>query len=244
MDDVRSAAAGVGGVLRLGFQGTANDQLMDAVALFESRHPGSTVEISEVPLSDPFGRLRRRAVDAAIVLLPVEEPDIVVGPVFSRRRQSLAVPARHPVAGRESLDAEEIAELELIGFEGPAPDYWQRANAPVRTPGGRDIPRGPAVRTLQEGLTAVAANRGVMLLCQTTAEYHARRALAFVPVDGLPDSALALVWRRGPADGAAAAVTAFAGALADLTGEEDPGTEAGASGHGRISVRRPAPLVG
>ncbi|GAA4996095.1 LysR family transcriptional regulator [Yinghuangia aomiensis] len=215
VDDARWAAAG-GGVLRLGFQGTADDQVMDAVALFESRHPGGTVEITEVPLSDPFGQVRRGEVDAAIVLLPAEEPGIAVGPVFSRRQQSLAVPAGHPVAGRASVDAEDIAAFELIGFAGPAPDYWRRANAPARTPRGRDIPRGPAVRTLQEGLTAVAANRGVMLLCQTTAEYHARRALSFVPVDGLPESALALVWPGSPVR-ASAAVSAFARALADRT---------------------------
>lgn len=58
------------------------------------------------------------------------------------------------------------------------------------------MPRGPRVGTLQEGLSLVAANRGVMLLCRPTAEYHHRRDVAHVPVTGLPESALGLVWHR------------------------------------------------
>lgn len=215
LDETRAAARGTAGVLRLGFQGTANDQLMDAISLFEQRCPGAETRISEIPLHDPFGPLRRGEVDAAVVMLPVAEPDVAVGPVFSRRRQSLAVSARHPWAVRDAILAEELAACELITVAEPAPDYWRRAQAPEATPRGLAIPAGPAVRTLQEGLTAAAADRGVMLLCSPTAEYHARRALAFVPVTGLPLSELALTW---PGPGAPTPrVAAFADALATVT---------------------------
>ncbi|WTW99576.1 LysR family transcriptional regulator [Streptomycetaceae bacterium NBC_01309] len=217
VDDAREAAGDVAGTLRLGFQGSANDQLMDAIAAFEARHPGSAAEVGEVPLNDPFGPLRRGEVDAAIVMLPAEEPDVAVGPVFSRRRQNLAVSVRHPYAERASITAEDLADCDLITFADPAPGYWRRANAPERTPDGLAIPRGPAVRTLQEGLTSAAAGRGAMLLCEPTAEYHARRSLAFVPVTGLPMSALALTWPRNGA-GPSARVAAFARALADTAG--------------------------
>ncbi|MCF2527271.1 LysR family transcriptional regulator [Yinghuangia soli] len=225
LDETRAAAGEVAGVLRLGFQGTANDQLMEAVAAFEARHPGSAAEIGEVPLNDPFGPLRRGEVDAAVVMLPAEEPDVAVGPVFSRQAQTLAVSVRHRFAGRDVIDAEELAACELITVAGPAPGYWRRANAPELTPSGRGIPCGPAVRTLQEGLSMAAADRGAMLLCRPTAEYHARRSLVFVPVTGLPESALALTWLRSGA-APSARVAAFARALRDATAA-DPASVGG-----------------
>ena len=76
----------------------------------------------------------------------------------------------------------------------PAREYWRRAHAPAATPGGRPIPSGPAVSTLQEGVWLIAANRGGMLLCGPTAAYHRRRDVVDVPVSGLPE--MPLPWIR------------------------------------------------
>ncbi|AIR97064.1 LysR family transcriptional regulator [Streptomyces glaucescens] len=198
VDEARAAARGVGGVLRIGFQGTVDDALAQAVALFQDRCPACAIEVAEIALSDPFGPVRRKEVDCAVVLLPVAEDDLELGPVFSRQPQTLALSARHPLAGRASVSAEELADCRLIGVHDRAPGYWRRAHAPRVTPGGRPIPAGPLVNTLQEGLSLAAADRGAMLLCRSTARYHSGRAsLAFVPVEGLPDSRLGLVLPRG-----------------------------------------------
>ncbi|QEV18136.1 LysR family transcriptional regulator [Streptomyces alboniger] len=203
VERARAAARGVEGTLRIGFQGTADARLMEAIAAFQERHPGCATEIVEVPFADPFGAVRQGEVDAAIVLLPVAEPDLVLGPVFSSERQTVAVSVRHAFAGRASLAAAELRGTPLIAATGPAPAYWRTAHAPSDTP-------APAVRTLQEGLTLVAADRGAMLLCRPTAEYHGRKDVVFVPVDGLPDSVLGMVWHR---DGETARVREFARAL-------------------------------
>ncbi|MEU5614892.1 LysR family transcriptional regulator [Streptomyces sparsogenes] len=213
----RDAARGLDGVLRIGFQGTADERVMDVVAAFRGRHPGCELETVEIPLADPFGAVRDGAVDAAIVCLPMAEPDLVLGPVFSRQPLTLAVSARHPLARRAAagavVGAEELAGCAVIGPGEPAPRYWRDVMAPATTPGGRPVPRGPRVSTLQEGLVATAAGRGAMLLCAPTAALHGRRDIAFVPVEGLPDSALGLVWRRG---GDTARVRAFGRAVAEL----------------------------
>ncbi|MFD0686176.1 LysR family transcriptional regulator [Actinomadura fibrosa] len=214
VEDVRDAAKGVRGSLRLGFQGVAWDHILNAIALFHDRHPGSSADLAEIPLADPFGPLDRDEVDAAIILMPVEEPGLVLGPVFSKEPQTLAVPPHHPFAQRDSVTAEELADVPLVGVDGPAPEYWRRAHAPARTPGGLAIGEGPRARTLQEGLTLVAAGRGAMLLCRHTAGYHDRHAVTFVPVTGLDDSRLVLAWRR---DRENARIRAFAGALAATT---------------------------
>ncbi|GAB2603546.1 LysR family transcriptional regulator [Streptomyces capparidis] len=212
VDGARSAARGVEGTLRVGFQGTAHDRVTGAVARFQERHPGCATRLVELPWGDPFGALRRGEADLAVVLAPVEEDDLVVGAVFSRQPQTLAVSARHPFAARSVIDAEELADCALIGVDGPAPAYWRAAMAPRSTPRGRPIPAGPVAGTLHEGLALAAADRGALLLCRPSAEHHGRGALARVPVTGLPPSALALVWHR---DHETARVRAFAEALAE-----------------------------
>lgn len=198
VERAHDAAHGHSAVLRLGFQGAVDGSLATALHRFEQACPDQAVQLTELPLSEPFGALRRRDVDAAIVLLPVREEDLELGAAFSREPHALAVPAHHPFADRPTIDAEDLASCTLIDLAGVAPDYWRRAQTPAQTPAGQPIPMGAAVTTLQEGLSLVAAGRGTMLMCRATAEQHAgRRSLAFVPVAGLPPSRLGLVWRRG-----------------------------------------------
>ncbi|KDN73022.1 transcriptional regulator [Streptomyces olindensis] len=205
VEDARAAARGVEGALRIGFQGTADARLAAAVRAFRSAHPEYATDLVEIPLADPFGGVREGVVDAAVVLLPVREPDLVLGPVFSRRPQTVAVSQDHPFASRTAVSAAEVAGTALVTAGPPAPAYWRTAHAPSEVP-------GPAVSTLQEGLTQVAAGHAGMLLCRPTAAYHRREDVAFVPVEGVPESALGLVWHR---DGESAAVRAFARTLAD-----------------------------
>lgn len=218
IDEARDVARGVGGLLRIGFQGTANDQVMNAIALFQSRYPECATEIVEIPFSDPFGPVHRREVDTAVVLMPVQESELVLGQVFSKQPQSLAVSTRHPFAKRDALGAEDLAACSLIGVHGAAPEYWRRAQAPAVTPGGRPIPAGPSVGTLQEGLALVQAGRGAMLLCYPTADYYGRRAVTFVPLTGLQDSFLALVWHRNYETARTRAFSQALAAVADAAG--------------------------
>ncbi|MEU5439054.1 LysR family transcriptional regulator [Streptomyces sp. NPDC020719] len=227
----RARALGMGGTLRIGFQGAANAYLTGALGAFRAAHPEVRTQVTEIALCDPFGALRRGEVDTAAVLLPVAEPDLELGTVFSEQRQTLAVSVRHPYAARPSLPAAELAGARLIAPAAPAPAYWRTAQAP----GAGD---GPTVATLQEGLTLVAADIGAMLLCRPSAEYHARDDIVFVPVEGLPASALGVVWRRG---GATAAVRAFADALAGVRDGDGGGDRVRDGAPRRGSSRTPAP---
>ncbi|HET6855474.1 MAG TPA: LysR family transcriptional regulator, partial [Streptomyces sp.] len=109
VDGARAEARGVDGRLRIGFQGTADARVMRAISVFQRLHPACATEIVEVPFCDPFGAVRRGEVDAAIVLLPVAEPDLMLSPLFSKEQQTLAVSVRHPFAARDSLTAAEVA---------------------------------------------------------------------------------------------------------------------------------------
>ncbi|MEV4801032.1 LysR family transcriptional regulator [Nonomuraea sp. NPDC049421] len=202
----RAAARGVTRVLRVGFLATPTDVVTGSVRAFERGNPGSEVELIEIPLSDPFGRLRAGEVDVAFTLLPVDEPDLVTGEPLNRVPYRLGLSVRHPMAGRTVIEAEELASVPLIGLDGPAPRSWRERIAPPRTPSGRTISQAGKVATTQEGLTQVALDRGGMLFCTPTAAHHARPDVAFVPVTGLPASILGLAW---PKAGETAAVRAF-----------------------------------
>ncbi|MEV0247374.1 LysR family transcriptional regulator [Nocardia sp. NPDC050712] len=212
MEGVRSAARGVQGLLRIGFQGSSNDRLMAAIAVFHRRYPECSTQLVEVPLADPFGALQRDEVDVAVVLLPIAEEDLVLGQVFSEEPQTLAVASDHPFARRTVLSAEDLAECTLIGVRGPAPHYWRRAQSLDVTPGGRPVPAGPTVGTLAEGLAMVATGQGAMLLCNAAAQEHGRRSVTFIPVTGVESSRLGLVWHRNRET---ARVTAFAQAVSN-----------------------------
>ncbi|MEV6270315.1 LysR family transcriptional regulator [Kribbella sp. NPDC051936] len=197
VENAREYAACVKGQLRIGFQGTVNDEILNAVSAFQSRNPNCLIDVWELPMNDPFSALRRGDVDAAVALLPIAEDDLVVGPIFSKVPQTLAVSKRHRLAGHPSVDVEDLAGETLIGFSGPAPTYWRLTQAPTQTPAGSLIHRGPEVRTFSEGLSLIAADRGAMLVCQATASRNQRADIISIPLTGVPDSALALTWRRG-----------------------------------------------
>ncbi|MCG5214087.1 LysR family transcriptional regulator [Streptosporangium sp. KLBMP 9127] len=206
VESATAAARGVTGVLRAGFVGTPHQIVMEIVAAFQARHPGSAVEVCEMPFSDPFGPMLRGEVDVAFVCEPVAEPGLVLGAKVNSEPQSLAVSTRHPFAGRVSISAEELADCRFVQIAEPAPPYWRELFSPTVTPGGRPVPRGPVAATMQEGLCLIAANQGVLVLCALTADYHSRPDIVFVPVEGLPRSMLSLVWH---ADGETAMVRAF-----------------------------------
>ncbi|MEU9609868.1 LysR family transcriptional regulator [Streptomyces sp. NPDC048057] len=91
VEAARAAARGRADTLRIGFQCAANDQLTRAVSAFREAWPQTGTQLTELPLADPFGALRRGEVDTAVVPLPVEEPDLEVGPVLSTGQQTLAL---------------------------------------------------------------------------------------------------------------------------------------------------------
>ncbi|MBW4717190.1 LysR family transcriptional regulator [Saccharothrix obliqua] len=196
IDHASAAARSADGPLRLGFLGTAANELTtDVLGRFRSRHPDHVVTFSEVRCADPLGPLRAGDVDVLITRLPVREDDLTVGPVLLSEPRMLAVPSGHRFAHRESVDVEDLADEAVVDVAGPAPGYWWEFHAPARTPSGRRIPRGPVVTTFQELLAQVAAGLGVAPVVESVSRYNARPDVALVPIRDLPDSEVALVWR-------------------------------------------------
>ncbi|SEG93859.1 DNA-binding transcriptional regulator, LysR family [Nonomuraea solani] len=192
----KAAAREVTGAIRVGFLATPTDVVTGSVRAFERLNPGAEAELVEIPLSDPFGKLRAGQVDIAFTLLPIDEPDLATGEALNSVSHQLGLSVRHPLAGRAGIGVEELASVPLIGLDGPAPRSWHERIAPSVTPSGRSISSAGRVATTQEGLTQVALDRGGMLFCTPTAAQHVRPDISFVPVAGLPASIFGLAWVR------------------------------------------------
>jgi DNA-binding transcriptional LysR family regulator len=198
------AARSLEGTLRLGLlSGPAGGtHLVEIVREFEALHPESNVEVIQIAWEDPVGRLRDNDVDLMATWLPLEQPDLVVGPTLTRQPRVLAVARDHPLAKRDAVDVEELADHRIFRFEN-WPQELREAVAPSRTPSGRRIPgtRIPiGERALLELPVRLARSEIVLPTVASAAAYMGEPDLAVVPIKGMPPLRSALVWRRPARD--------------------------------------------
>jgi DNA-binding transcriptional LysR family regulator len=71
------------------------------------------VEITESFFVDPLGPLRRGEIDLLTVRLPVNRPDLTIGPTLAREPVVLAVADDHPLAHRERVSIEDVADYAV-----------------------------------------------------------------------------------------------------------------------------------
>jgi DNA-binding transcriptional LysR family regulator len=199
-----AAAGSLEGTLRLGLlSGPAGGpHLVEIIGAFEARHPECKVEVVQVPWDDPLGPLRGNDVDLMATWIPLKQSDVVVGPILSRQPRVLAVARDHPLAARDSVDVEELADHRLPRFEG-WPQELHEAVIPLRTPSGRPIPGsrmrvgGPAGLDVS---VRVARGEFVFTTVASAVPHMGELDLVFVQLTGMPPLRSALVWRRPARD--------------------------------------------
>jgi DNA-binding transcriptional LysR family regulator len=201
LDRANADARSVEGTLRLGiFSAPAGGpHLVEIIHAFEALHSTAAVEAIPVSWDDPFERLREGDVDLMATWLPVAERDLVVGPVLTEQPRELAVSQDHPLAGRDSVDVEELADYRLMRFDN-WPKELHEAVLPSRTPGGRPIERVriPVGERMSE--VAVRVARGEIVFPTVTSATSYMGDLRFIPIKGMPKLRSALVWRRPARD--------------------------------------------
>jgi DNA-binding transcriptional LysR family regulator len=202
LDRASADTRSVEGTLRLGmFSAPAGGpRLVEIIHAFESLHAGAAVEVVAVSWDDPFERLREGDVDLMATWLPMAERELVVGPLLAAEPRELAVSQDHPLAERDSVDVEELADYRLMRFDN-WPKELHEAILPSRTPGGRPIER---VRIpLGEGTVsdiAVRVARGDVVFPTVSSATSYMGNLRFIPIEGMPKLRSALVWRRPARD--------------------------------------------
>jgi DNA-binding transcriptional LysR family regulator len=196
----KDVARGVEGELTVAFLGSGAGSLTSAILrTFRERCPRCDVRMRETQYGDPLGALRSGEADALFTCLPVEEPDLSVGPVVINEPRMLAVPLGHRFAGRDSVSLEECAGETFFGVVNGAPAYWWDFHTPPRTPSGLPIRRGQSVAGFQEMMTLVATGQGVSPVVASVEKYYSRPDITFVPLADVPSAEVALISRTAAA---------------------------------------------
>ncbi|MGZ0145682.1 LysR family transcriptional regulator [Kribbella sp. WER1] len=205
------------GIVRVGLLNAASgvDVLSRAIERFESEYVGATVQLSTTPFDDRLGPLRRREVDLVVSRLPLNQPDVVVGPVLSSADQRVVMVGRsHPLAGRAELSVEDLADHDVRRPYGLTTEAAE-ATCPSTTPSGRPIHFvDTAVADNAELLYLLARGRLVHPTVAPFAEHFQHPDVVAIPVRDLPPSTCALVLLQDVDDPAR---DAFLAIVADQT---------------------------
>jgi DNA-binding transcriptional LysR family regulator len=227
-DQARNDARSPEGVLRLGFTVTTEgEQLNRLAAAFETLHPECRLELHEVYVFDPWAPLRAGEVDVMLYWGIAGAPDLVVGPVIERQKRLVLLAADDPLAGRESLQLEDLAGRELPRVPDTFPgDLWD-VMQPPQTPSGVPIPRDVPIATMSEIYTGVARGRFVHFTMASRAAQLGRSDVVMVPVRDMPTLPLALVWRRDAFTGRVRALAEVAQTLTSENGRTSKTSRSG-----------------
>lgn len=191
------------GTLRLGtFEPcSAGPHLMAIVASFEARNPDCDVLVTEISHgADPLAALRRGEVDLLVIRLPLDDPSLVVGPRLTRDPRVLAVATNHPLAARERVTLEDVADNVVTECAG-VPKTIMEAFIPTHAPSGRPIRRIARSPVKPFELAAlVARGKVVHPTVPSFATYFGQPGISYVPIAGMAPLESALVWPRGRID--------------------------------------------
>ncbi|MEU6238128.1 LysR family transcriptional regulator [Kitasatospora sp. NPDC047058] len=212
LERARMAGRGVAGRLRVGMMPFNVVDLHHYWRAFRRRHPRWELQIRPAPYADPFDALRSGAMDVFVAWLPVEEPDLTVGPVLLTDRRVLAVADHHELAGRDTARLEAFADFAHATTTG-VPDYWEDSYLPFHTPRGRAIERPHLVLGPDELISLISMGDIVQTFPGHVTRYWGMPNIRWLPVPDLGTLRYALVW-RGEAENDA--IRALAGTVRDL----------------------------
>jgi DNA-binding transcriptional LysR family regulator len=202
LERAHGAARSLEGALRLGvFSGlVGGPRLVEIVDAFSAQHRECQVEIVQVSWDDPLAPLRDGDVELMASWIPLEQPDLVVGPVLTRQPRVAAVASDHPIAGRDSVSLEELAEYPIPRFDG-WPSELHEAFFPSTAPSGRAIP-GVRIPVGERNLFDLThrVGRGEFVFPTVVSADPVmglgQYDLAYVPITGMAPARSALIWRR------------------------------------------------
>jgi DNA-binding transcriptional LysR family regulator len=215
LERARQAAHGITGTLRVGMIPFNTHDLRPYWDTFRTRHPHWTLQIRRASFVDPFTALRTGEHDILVAWLPIEEPDLTVGPVLFSDRRILAVAADHELAGRPSVSVEMLADFPH-GTGQRVPRYWEDAYLPFQSPRGRTIERGAFLANSDELVNGVALGDIVQVFPIHVTSHWALPDVRWLPITDMPRLRYALVRRAETETDAIRAMAAVVRELGEL----------------------------
>ncbi|MEU9603196.1 LysR family transcriptional regulator [Streptomyces sp. NPDC048057] len=195
LDRASLAARGGTAVLRVGMIGENAYDLLPFWEAFRSRHAQWQLKVRHSPFVHPFESLRRGDIDVLVAWLPIEEPDLSVGPVICTEPMVAMVRAAHPLVDEKKVSMEAFGDRGLFGPSAPQPSYWEEAYSPFATPSGRTIERAHAVASCEEVPTIVATSDAIDITSAHAARFAARPDITYLPITDSHLLRWGLVWK-------------------------------------------------
>ncbi|MFG2531770.1 LysR substrate-binding domain-containing protein [Streptomyces sp. NPDC048516] len=147
-------------------------------------------------LADPFSALRSGELDVLVVKFALREADLVTSKVLHFESRAAVVSSSHPLADRDTVSVEEVADYDAFGRPGAFPEYLWDEMVPRRTPQGREIRRRHRVNTIPE-MMALVVNSDALHLSVASVADMAPPAIRIIPIHDLPPTPVRLAWYRG-----------------------------------------------
>ena len=213
----RAQAEQVSGELRLGLllPSSGGPRLQQIIELFESRIPGASVSIRDLRYEDPLGPLRRGEIDLMACRLPINQPDLTVGPVLASDRRILAVAIDHPLATRESISVEDLADCQAHDAGGTRASTPTRSSHRGRLAAAESPDDTSALLRPPKCWRWSPAAELVHPTISSFPDHFRHPGVTFVPIRDMPSMNSGLVWRSAERS---AAIRAFAQAAKDTLG--------------------------
>jgi len=191
----REAAIGLAGEVRLGMYTPSNGghHLLEIVKVFQDRHRRCRVALVDTGFArEQVDWLRRGDVDLLAMRLPFLAPDVTIGPILSCEDRVVAVSAAHPLATRDSVTLEDLADCAVPEVRS-LPTELEEDTVPSHTPLGRVFARVPT-HTPCEALMRVATGEIVYPTVGSFVDHFRHPHVTALPLRGMPPLATALVW--------------------------------------------------
>jgi DNA-binding transcriptional LysR family regulator len=211
----------VTGTLRVGFcPGAALELTEPLLSGFRDRYPDVTVELHEVPLSDPTAGVAGGSSDVGIVRAPLTTDGVETEALFTEPLV-VAVSLRHRLADRATVTVGDLLADPITLSQSDDATYrafWSleafRDGAPARI---------VETRSVTEEVQLVSAGGAIGVTAAAAIRYMPHPSIRFIPISDAPRSTCALAWR---ADAANPLVDRFR-EVARLVLEQETATVAG-----------------
>jgi DNA-binding transcriptional LysR family regulator len=233
--DIASRGDNVHGDCRLGVIGTTARWLLpQLLGQVQRAHPGIHVTIHEGNTSGLVPRVSSGHIDAAIVHLPVDDPELKVEPLFAEDLVVLAH-TRLPVSEFDTLPLEQLAQHALL--LPPAGTALRRVIDKAAARAGVELLAQAEIDGVRLLASLAFEGYGAAIVPATAVPGWLRGDFKRVMVPGLPRRVVGWVQRRRPSPGAP--TQALNDLLPDLIqrqGDRQPGVHVGGDAVGAVKL--------
>lgn len=195
--DVRRTGTGELGKLSLGFIHSSTYGLLPSVIRrFRQLYPGIELELHELPITAQHAGLLRGTIDLGLLRIQPAPPELEVVPVLPDPFV-LALPVKHPLAGRTRVRLKEVAGEPFVMFsKQEAPLLHDRVQAMCEHAGFQPnvVQRATQLHTM---VGLVGGGLGIAVVPASARNLHPRQVRFVQLADKAEPVHIALGWRRG-----------------------------------------------